>query len=419
MKKLRVGIIGSGIAGLTCAYFLDREHSVTLFEKNDYVGGHTHTVMVDHGHGRQVAVDTGFSLINRQTYPNFIRFLEILDVPLCAGDCSFAYWDPATDMSYNSNGFLSYFDRFSTLLDIRHYRVLKEIRRFNREAGRDYYGGKLGALSLEEYLSLNSYSEAFIQHYVLPLCSAILSSPAQNPLSLTAEAFVRFFVNYGLMKGVDKQRCSTVEGGSHSYVKKILAGLSGQVLTSTGVRSIKRRKRDVELIAGDGRKYSFDRIIIATHADQALNLLDDPDENEERLLSVWKYKETRAILHSDTQVLPKNRRLWSSWNIVHEAGDGKGLSFTSHMNRIQGLDKGRDYFLTLNTGKHLDPYLVKMDLCYYHPVLSSESAASRIELSSLNGVRNTWYCGSYFGSGFHEDAVNAALSVIKDLGSGL
>lgn len=420
MAGEKIAIIGSGVAGLTAAYILNQKHQITIYEKNDYIGGHTHTVVVNNDVDRDLPVDTGFIVMNHRTYPNFTRLLDKLDVPLRDSDMSFGYHDSVTGIEYASFGIIGFFNRFRNLFKSSYYRIFREMVRFHREGKNDLSSGNLSALTLGEYLNRNGYSSDFISHHIVPMGSAVWSTPTDLMMEFPAETFIRFLTNHGLMSLTDAPQWRTVVGGSHSYIKKILQSLNGEAFTNRKVKSVKRNTKGITLRLDDGSTEKFDKVIIATHADEAFKLLEDPDENEKRLLGPWTYNYNRTVLHTDKIVMPENRRVWASWNFIREKGAGDdNLCLTYHMNRLQGIKSENEYLVTLNTTREIDKSRIIMEMDYHHPQYTIESMSTQKELPSLNGVRNTYFCGSYFNFGFHEDAVTSALSVCKKFGMSL
>jgi predicted NAD/FAD-binding protein len=324
-KRLSVGVVGSGVAGLVAAHILDREHAVTIMEKNEYIGGHTHTLTVDRGPDRGVPVDTGFIVMNHRTYPLLTRLFEKLGVALRDSDMSFGYYCERSGLQYSSRGFNGFFAQRRNLLSRAHYRMLSDLLRFHREAKRDLLEGRLSALTLKEYLSGNGYCDDFVTHHIIPMGAAVWSTRFDVMMEFPASTFVRFLHNHGLMGFRDRPRWRTVAGGSHTYVRRILQEFRGDVMASCPVKSVARTKAGVTVTLAGGSKKKFDRVIIATHADEALKLLADPSPDEKKLLGPWRYEKNRTVLHHDQGVMPPRTRAWASWNFTREnAGSGQG-----------------------------------------------------------------------------------------------
>jgi uncharacterized protein len=416
-KSLKIAIVGSGVAGLTAAYILNRKHSITLYEKNDYIGGHTHTVVASHDPDRNVPVDTGFIVMNHRTYPLLTKLFEQLGVPLRDGNMSFGYNCELSGIQYSSAGITSFFNRIKHIFNPAYYRIFSDMLKFYRIGKTDLQKDALKDRTLGQYLHDNGFSKDFIDHNIIPMGSAVWSTPTDTMLDFPAATFIRFLNNHGLMSLTEAPQWRTVVGGSHEYVKKILASLSGTVFTNKPVKAVKRNDKGVVITTEDGSASEYDKVIIAAHADEAFKILADPSVEEKRLLEPWRYNYNRTILHTDESVMPQNKRVWASWNFTREkTGTGSSLCLTYHMNRLQGLEKNHQYFVTLNSSKKLDRGKIILEMDYYHPQFTKESTATQKELSSLNGVRNTYFCGSYFGYGFHEDAVRSAIDVVKLFG---
>ncbi len=409
----KIAVVGGGVAGLTAAHILQRRHRVTLFEKNDYAGGHTHTVTIPDGPDKGTPVDTGFIVMNHRNYPLLTRLLKQLGVPLRDSEMSFGYWDEATQLQYSGGGLNGLFAQRRNLLRPSFIRMVREVLRFFREAERDRAAGGLRDQALGDYLKRGGYSEMFIRHHLIPMAAAIWSTPDNRMMEFPAESFVQFFHNHGLLTVNDRPQWRTVVGGSHSYVKRMLADFNGEVHLSAPIASVRRFDDRVTLTTAAGPAGEFDGVVIAAHADEALALLADPSDAEQSLLGAWAYQPNDTVLHTDASVMPPLRRVWSSWNYTRERdGDPAGpATLTYDMNRLQGLRTHAPLFVSLNRRAHLPADRVIMRTIYHHPTYSREALAAQRELPSLNAQRRTWFCGSYFGYGFHEDAVRSAVEV--------
>ena len=411
-----IGIIGAGVAGLTAAYLLQKKHNITLFEKNDYVGGHTHTIVIPEGPDAGIPVDTGFIVMNHKNYPVFTKLLAKLGVELRDSIMSFGYHDEVTGLEYSSLHFNGLFAQRRNLFNPRFYSMLFEIMRFFREAPVALEEGNLVGLTLRDYFSKNNFSAYFIEHHILPMGCAIWSTPADTMLDFPAESFIRFYKNHGLLSVSGQPQWRTVVGGSHSYVKKILADFKGKIFNNKHITSVKRVDGMITVFTQDGQQFDFDKVIIAAHADEAFAMLADPSDDELNFLSPWCYNKNHTILHTDVSVMPANRRVWSSWNFIRESEGDNALSLTYNMNLLQGLSANEHYFVTLNRRKPIPHNKIIAEMLYTHPIYTADSMKTQKYLPSLNGKLNTWFCGSYFGYGFHEDAVRSAVDVARDFG---
>ena len=411
---MKIAVVGAGVAGIVAAHLLSRKHEVTIFEKNDYVGGHTRTVTIDDGKNGTLPVDTGFIVLNDRTYPLFNRFLAQLGVTISKTDMSFSYTDTNTNLQYASMDFLSVFAQRKNLLSLSFWSLLAGILRFNRRTRKRLHNGELAALTIGDHLHRESISEIVAKAFVLPMAAAIWSAPDGNVLDFPAETFARFYENHGLLTLSDHPQWYYVEGGSQTYVRAFLKAFKGRVYASAPVEAVDRIDRGV-LVKLKSFEELFDKVVIAAHADQALKLLSKPSESEARLLSAWKYAPNRTILHRDESFLPPNRRARASWNYVRTQGSLNDLpvTLTYDMTRLQRLSTEDRICVTLNPWKQVAPDKLLRDLMYEHPMYSFQALKSQTELPLLNGVQNTYYCGSYFGYGFHEDAVRSAVEVAK------
>ncbi len=417
-RRQNIAVIGAGVAGLTAVFVLQRRHRITLYEKNNYAGGHTHTIELPDGPDRGTPVDTGFIVMNHRNYPLLTRLFQKLSVALQDSDMSFSYYDPTTGLEYSGSGLNGLFAQRRNLLRPSYYRFIREILRFFREAEADLGSGGLSGLTLGQYLEKRRYSSQLIAHHVIPMGAAIWSTPGNRMLEFPAENFVRFFHNHGLLGLRDRPQWKTVVGGSQVYVRKILSDFRGEVFLGRAVRTVTRQDDFVEVCTCDGAPRRFDAVILATHADQALALLSDPSAQEKDLLGAWSYSENPTVLHTDCSVMPPLRRAWASWNYTR-SNDGcpeAPVSLSYDMNRLQRLRTVGHYLVTLNPVRALPPASIIARMVYQHPTYTPAALASQAKLSRLNGIRNTYFCGSYFGYGFHEDAVRSALDVANQFG---
>jgi predicted NAD/FAD-binding protein len=406
---VRVAIVGSGISGLVCAHLLHRRHDVTLFEAGDRPGGHTHTVEVRLS-GRVHAVDTGFIVFNDRTYPNFSRLLRQLGVPVRPTTMSFGVRSDRTGLEYSGTGLGGLFAQRRNALRPRFLAMVRDILRFNREALRAL-GTPLADRPLRDLLGERGYSRGFVEDYLVPMGSAIWSMPPARLLDFPAGFFVRFFSNHGLLSLADRPRWSVIEGGSRTYVERLLAPLGDRVRLRTPVRNVRRTERDVELDPG-GR---FDHVVLACHSDQALALLADPTPAEREILGALPYQPNEVVLHTDASLLPRRRAAWAAWNYRIRADEGPAV-VTYRMNEIQGLDAAEEICVTLNRTEEIAPSRVLGRFRYDHPAFTAEGVAAQRRHGEISGARGTHYCGAYWGYGFHEDGVNSALRVCEALG---
>ena len=413
-KPLRVAIIGSGISGLSAAWLLSQRHDVTVFEASNRIGGHSNTVEFESSHG-PVAVDTGFIVYNEVTYPNLTALFRTLEVPTVASNMSFAVSVGSGAYEYSGGTGLGLLAQRSNLVSLRFWSMIRDLLRFYRNAPKDL--SIMGGISLDDYLSRNGYGRAFREDHLYPMAAAIWSTPALEVGRYPAASFVRFCCNHGLLALRDRPVWRTVTGGSREYVKRITKPYADRIKLSTPVKSVRRLEHSVELIDGNGASHVFDEVVIATHADQALRMLSDPRSDESRILGAFQYSRNEAVLHSDASLMPKRRAAWSSWNYLTNAETGSAQpSITYWMNRLQPLGPGPEVFVTLNPCRAPRGELVIRREIYEHPIFDLETDRAQNEIWSLQGQNRTWFCGAYFGSGFHEDGLQAGLAVAEDLG---
>ena len=416
-RRQNIAVIGGGIAGMSAAWLLNQAHQVTVYEKEARIGGHSNTVDAPAG-GGIVPVDTGFIVYNERTYPNLTALFRHLGVPVKDSDMSFAASLGNGRLEYSGTGLNGLFGQRANLFKPRFWRMVRDLLRFYREAPAVLDDPRAQALSLGEYLSANGYSDAFVEDHLLPMGAAIWSTTAAEMAAYPVVAFVRFFVSHGLLTLTDRPQWRTVDGGSRQYVQRLTAGYRDRVRFG-GARRIRREADKVLVEDLQGRVDVYDHVVIATHADEALGLLVDPGAAERRLLGAWRYTQNRAVLHCDAALMPRRKRVWSSWNFIgadDAARSEAALCVTYWMNQLQGLDPRHPLFVTLNPAVEPARGKVYREFTYAHPFFDKAALASQTELWSLQGQRRTWFCGSYFGYGFHEDALQSGLAVAEALG---
>jgi predicted NAD/FAD-binding protein len=411
-----IAVVGSGVAGLSAAWLLSRRHRVTLFEQNTRPGGHSNTVEVADTDG-PVAVDTGFIVYNERNYPNLTALFEHLDVATAPSDMSFSASLRGGALEYAGSDLGGLFAQPRNLVRPRFWRMLADLRRFYQAAG-GYPELSDPDLTIEGLLKRRGYSEAFARDHLLPMAAAIWSASHRDIARYPARAFVEFFANHGLLQVTDRPQWRTVHGGSREYVRRLAAVLGPGARCGIGVRRIERSAQRVMLTLCDGHAQRFDDVVIATHADEALRLLAVPSAQERRLLGAFRYAPNHAVLHEDPALMPRRRRAWASWNYLEfgEPAADAALCVTYWMNRLQPLRTARELFVTLNPARAPDPRRVHYETTYRHPQFDSRALRAQSRLWELQGRQRTWFCGSYFGHGFHEDALQAGLYVAERLG---
>lgn len=420
-KGLKIAVIGSGISGLCAAYLLQDRHRVTLLEKNSYFGGHTHTVVIPEGPDRGLPVDTGFIVLNQATYPNFIRFLERLGVEKCLTDMSFSYYCETSGRYYSSNGLDGFFVQRSNLLKPRFLRFVFEVIQYLGSLRKAYLSGTLPDVTLAEYVRRRGLHPEVMEWFIIPMAAAIWSGSELQMGQFPVRTFAQFYENHGLLRLYGHPPWYYVKGGSHTYVNAFFASFRGKAFKNSPVIGVSRTGPGIRVRFKAADPQFFDAVVIATHADQALQLLEDPDPDEKRLLGAWSYSRNNTFLHTDAGVMPPDPRAWASWNYRREAGADSGAPVTVSydMNRLQNLRADQNYFITLNPRKPLKPDHIIKEMTYTHPQYSFKAFESQKALPGLNGRRNTFFCGAYFGYGFHEDGVKSALGAAEQFGVAL
>lgn len=418
--QARIAVIGGGVAGIVSSYLLQKKYSVSLFEAESRLGGHTNTVEISSGPDAGVAVDTGFIVLNNRNYPLFSKFLAELGVPVRWSDMSFSYECRNTGFAYAGTDLNGLFAERKNILSPRFYRFLSEILRFCREGQRELASKKQDeSLTLGEFLQRGAYSTFMRESYLLPMGAAIWSTPLEEILDFPARSFLSFFANHGLLSFKDRPRWQTVEGGSREYVKAFEKAFRGEIRLASAVKNVRSlaeaEGQGVLLELAGGGEERFDACVLATHANQTLNILADADSLEKELLSPWRYEKNHTFLHTDRSFLPLNRRAWASWNYCREAESSR-VTVSYHMNRLQGLKTVEDYCVTLNPEREVPQEKVIASFLYEHPVYDTRSVATQSRLAQLQGRRGRYFCGSYFGYGFHEDAVRSAVLLGEHLG---
>ena len=409
---MKIAIIGTGISGMTAAWLLHQKHELTVFEANPQIGGHTHTVDVDVG-GRVYAVDTGFIVFNDWTYPNFIHLLDELGVASQPTTMSFSVHCEKTGLEYNGHNLNSLFVQRRNLLRPSFYRMLRDILRFNRES-LTLLEGDDNTTSLREYLEQHSYSREFIEHYIIPMGAAVWSAEPDLLSAIPARYFVQFFKNHGLLSLNRRPQWRVIQGGSRCYAERLTAPFRDRVRLACPVEWVSRQTNQVQIKPRGSEIERFDAVIIATHSDQALKLLADPSALEQEILGAIPYQENEVVLHTDISLLPRRRLAWAAWNYRILRQEQRRVAVTYNMNILQSLEAPETFCATLNPSNVINPASIRYRTIFHHPVFTPRAVAAQQRRDEINGINRTWYCGAYWGYGFHEDGVNSARAVCQD-----
>lgn len=408
-----VAVIGSGISGLSAAYYLSWRHEVHLFENDTRLGGHTHTVMVGSEKG-PLPVDTGFIVHNDRTYPNFCRLMRELGVEAQISDMSFAVTERGGAFEYSSNGLGGFFAQPGNWFSPKHYRLLSEILRFNREAPKLLREPGAEALTLGEFLERGSYAPVFIDRYLIPMTGAVWSMAPEIMPQFPALTLIRFMHNHGMLGIKTHPVWKAIRGGSHTYLAPITAPFRNRISTGVSIASVERGEQSVTLRFADGAAKVFDEVVFACHGDQILPMLTQPTEAEREILGSFTTSRNETCLHTDASFLPRRPAARASWNYL--LGDAGRVTLTYHMNRLQALDTREDYCVTLNATSQIDPGRVLRTMVYEHPLYTRAAIRAQERWGEISSKNRTHFCGAYWFYGFHEDGVRSGIRVAEALG---
>lgn len=419
MNRERIAIIGTGIAGLACGRFLSRKHDVTLFEKDDRIGGHSHTVLVDEGE-QKIPVDTGFMVYNEVTYPLLTRLFRELDVMTKPTSMSFSVQHVGEGLEFNGASLNLLFGQRKNLLSVRYWRMLTRIARFNRETVEELANPRFGEMPLRDYVKARGYGDDFLQWYLSPMAAAVWSSPPERIEEFPARTLMRFWHNHGFL-GLDTQHpWRTVTGGSRRYVERLILPFQNNIRRGVGVKSVSSLPGGVRLTLNDGELKDFDRVVIAAHGDQAFSLLGDATDLEKLLLGKFHYQTNEAVLHTDARFMPKTRRCWAAWNYRIDSAENGSFRHSTHywMNQLQGVSEQEQYFVSINPPAAPAEESVKRKLVYEHPLFDLDAVSAQNRLPELHAAGNDtrrYFCGAWQRYGFHEDGLWSAVNVCQEI----
>lgn len=416
---MKIAVIGSGISGLGAAWLLSRQYDVTVYEKNQYAGGHSNTVEAP-GRECPVPVDTGFIVFNEKTYPNLLGLFDALEVPVKKTDMSFAVSVDSGTLEYGGSTVSDVFAQRRNVFSPRFLGMIWDIVKFYKSAPSLLDNPETADLSLGDFLDRHGYGEAFIEDHILPMAAAIWSCSTDTMRAFPLSSFVRFFVNHGLLELTNRPQWWTVDGGSREYVERIRTRLRGSIQIGNAATSVRRRHGQVIVSSTDGQQQAYDTVVMACHGDQSFDLIADKSDHEAYILSGFTYQPNTAILHSDESQMPLTKRIWSSWNYLSDRRSGNNSSnrvaVTYWMNRLQSIDPANPLFVTLNPVTGIDDSKIIASFEYEHPVFDQTAIRSQKRLPEIQGIDGLWYCGSYCGYGFHEDGLSSAVAVARQLG---
>ncbi len=413
---MKIAVIGSGISGLGVGHFLSKKHKTDLFEKNDHFGGHSYTVEVlSKNPDEKVSIDLGFIVFNKINYPNLVSLFEKLQIDYEKSNMSFSVSVKNSNIEYSGSGFKGLFANKYNLLNFHFIKMIKDIFNFYKIADNikkeDFTNQTLGS-----FLESKKISNYFIKFHIIPMVSAIWSTPTHLAHEMPMSLFINFFQNHGLFRIANRPQWYTVTGRSKTYVKKILETISGEYFKNYKIKNVLRNKNGVRLYYGSLNEYfEYDKVIFAVHANEALELIKDPTENEKKILNNFKYTKNIAYLHYDDRLMPKRKNAWSSWNSILDKNDAKKNCVTYWLNKLQNLKTKKNYFLTLNPFISIEDNKIIKKVEFTHPFYDAKTINAQKYLARLQGVNNSYFCGSYFGYGFHEDGLNSAIEVSNKL----
>ena len=408
---MRIAVIGSGISGLSAAHYLSKKNKVDLFEKEDHFGGHSYTIDVK-DNNNHVPVDIGFIVFNFKTYPNFVKFLNDNDIEIEKSNMSFSVSVKETEIEYCGKGLLGIFSNKKNLLNFDFFKMFFEIIKFYKKSNN--LKNIEENLTLDDFLKREKMSKYFINYHIIPMVSAIWSMPPYEAKQMPLKFFLKFFQNHGLFNLKNRPQWYTIKNRSRTYVKKILETISGVYYKNYRINKISRLSNGVKVYYGGNNEFfDYDKVVIATHADEALSLITDPTPEEKSILANFKYKNNVAIIHTDVSLMPKNKKAWSSWNSSVNKDNTSETSITYWLNLLQNLKTNKNIFLSLNPFLKIDPKKIISKVKFTHPYYDKEALENQNRLKNIQNKKNLLFCGSYFGYGFHEDGIKSSLEMIK------
>ena len=411
---MKIAVVGSGISGLSAAYYLSDKHHVDLFEKEDHFGGHAHTIKIQYEGKKEVAVDIGFMVFNQKTYPNLINFFLENNIEIEKSDMSFSVSVKGSDIEYNGKGINGIFSNRKNLLNLKFIKMFFEIISFYNNCEKlNLYRN---TSTLGEYLKKIKISDYFVNYHIIPMVSAIWSMPPYEASQMPLNFFINFFKNHGLFKLKNRPQWYTVSKRSKVYVEKIINQISGEYFKNYPINKIIRNEQGVKVFYGEENEFfNYDKVVVATHADEALKMIEEPSDEEFRILKNFKYRENIAVIHKDESIMPKNKKAWCSWNSSMDINNTEKTSVTYWLNQLQNLKINKNIFLTINPFVEISESKIFKKIKFTHPYYDNQALEHQSQLSLIQNKNNILFCGSYFGYGFHEDGIKSSIDMLKSI----
>ncbi|MDC0400829.1 FAD-dependent oxidoreductase [Candidatus Pelagibacter sp.] len=412
---MKIAVVGAGISGLSAAYYLSKKHKVDLFEKENQFGGHANTIKVTYKPNKEIPIDIGFMVFNRHTYPNLINFFSENKIEIEKSDMSFSVSVAGSDLEYCGKGLSGIFSNKKNLFNFKFVKMFFEIISFYKDCEK-IESEKIKSITLGEHLKEIKISDYFINYHIIPMVSAIWSMPPYEATQMPLSFFLNFFKNHGLFKIKDRPQWYTVTNRSKTYVDKIIGKLSGEHFKNYNINKITRNNLGTKIFYGkENEFFDYDKVVIATHADEALKIIDNPTIDEELILKNFKYRSNTAVIHFDESIMPKNKKAWCSWNSSMDSSNIEKTSITYWINQLQNLKIDRNIFLTINPFKEIPTEKIFKKVAFTHPYYDTEALLNQSRLYRIQNKKNILFCGSYFGYGFHEDGIKSTIEMLKTL----
>ena len=412
---MKIAVVGAGISGLSAAYYLSKKHKVDLFEKENQFGGHANTIKVAYDHNKEIAVDIGFMVFNKNTYPNLINFFSENKIEIEKSDMSFSVSVDGSDMEYCGKGLGGIFSNKKNLLNLKFIKMFFEIISFYKNCEK-IETEEVKSITLGEHLKEIKISDYFINYHIIPMVSAIWSMPPLEATQMPLSFFLNFFKNHGLFKIKDRPQWFTVANRSKTYVDKIISQISGEHFKNYHINKVVRSDFGAKIFYGEENEFfDYDKVVIATHADEALKIIDNPTSDEELILKNFKYRGNTAVIHFDESIMPKNKNAWCSWNSSMSADNIEKTSVTYWLNQLQNLKIDKNIFLTINPFREIPANKIFKKVRFTHPYFDADALLNQSNLQKIQNKKNILFCGSYFGYGFHEDGIKSSIEMLKML----